>query len=154
MKVLLVHGNTSESQLKEIRSWLEAEGCEIASAGLTSLSGKTRREAIIEIVDECDVLALLVDVDFPVDGIENVVMAANAKGKEIVSVQLGSSPIHIKAFEKYGSASVPFKQNLIIAAVCKHNPAWLDEDGHPRTDQDMEHHKCKKPIQGKKNEAA
>jgi hypothetical protein len=95
----------------------------------------------------------LVGAGMPLQEVQLGVLAANATGKEIVSVQLGAH-ISIDAFEKYGSASVPFKQNLIVEAVCKHNPGWFDEKGSPRDDQDMEHYKCKKPNPGNKNAAA
>lgn len=153
MKVLLVHSGASESKLKEVRLWLEAEGCAVIIFDLSRSGKKALRKSLTELIAECDVVVFLVDADIPVEEVQLGVTAANAKGKEIVCVQLGAR-ISIDAIEKYGSASVPFKQNLIVAAVCKHSPAWVDEDGSPREDQDMEHHKCKKPNPGNNNAAA
>lgn len=153
MKVLLVHSGTSEPKLKEVRLLLEAEGCEIIVFDLNKSSKQTRRRSLTELIAECDVVVFLLDADLPLEEVQLAVIAANAKGKEIVSVQLGAR-ISVDAFEKYGSASVPFKHNLIVGAVCRHIPAWFDEDGSPREEQDMEHHKCKKPNPGGKSAAA
>lgn len=151
MRVVLAHSGAYEPQLKQARIWLETEGCDIAVVDLNK--SQKQQRSLTESIAECDLVVFLMDADIPLEEVRLGVLAANAKGKEIVSVQLGAR-ITIDAFEKYGSASVPFKQNLIIAAVCKHNPAWFDENGAPREDQDMEHHKCKKPGPGSTNAAA
>lgn len=153
MQVLLAHSGKSDSKLKEARSWLETEGCTVVIFDLANSSKQSLQKSLTELIAECDVVVFLVDAEIPLNAVQLGAMAANAKGKEIVSVQLGAQ-ISVDAFEKFGSASVPFKQNLVVSSVCKHDPAWFDEDGTPRDDQEMEHHKCKKPNPGSRNAAA
>lgn len=153
MKALLVHSGACKNELEECRRWLEAEGCEVAVFDLNESSRLTRGKALTDLIAECDVVVFLVDDKLPLEEVQLGVLAANAKGSEIVSVQLGAK-ISTDVFEKYGSASVPFKQNLIVGAVCRHQPSWTDDDGNPREDQDLEHHKCKKQNPSKSNAAA
>lgn len=153
MKALVVHGGSCENELKQLRRWLEAEGCEVGIFDLKTSSKRTRQESLASTIADFDTLICLVDSETPLEEIQLGVMAANAKGKEVVCVQLGG-PVSIEALEKYGSASIPFKQNLIVSAVCHEAFAWTDEEGDPREDQDMEHHKCKKKKPKDKNAAA
>ena len=153
MKVLIVHGGNCEVELKQARQWLEVERCEVAVFDFADSGTETRRSSLTELIGDCDSLVFLVGPALPLGEVQLAVLAANSKGKEVISVQLGTK-IPIEAFEKYGSASVPFKQNLLVGAVCRNQFLWTDEDGALREDQEMEHHKCKKQKTGGKDAAA
>jgi hypothetical protein len=148
MKVLIVHSGNCDDELRQARMWLEAEGCEGIVFDLKDSGWDTRQKSLTEIIAECDVAIFLVNSEMPLDEIQLGVVTASAMGKKIVGVQLGVK-ISIEAFEKYGSASIPFKQNLLVGAVCGDQFAWTDEEGNPRDDQDMEYHKCRKSSGGK-----
>jgi hypothetical protein len=85
----------------------------------------------------------LLDGQISIDEVRTAASVAHAKGKAIVGVRLGASA-PMDELEKYGFGSMPFKRNLIVSAVCRHDPVWMNDEGEPRDDQDMDHHKCKK----------
>jgi hypothetical protein len=153
MKVLLLHGRSCDNELKSTRLWLEAEGCEVVIFDLHSSFDALQKKAVTELAQECDTLVFLVNSDLPLDEVQVLVLAANAKGKKVVSVQLGAS-VSIDVFEKYGCASVPLKRALIVGAVCEDRYAWIDDDGEPREEPETERHKCKKKKLTEKNAAA
>jgi hypothetical protein len=149
MKVLVLHGGSCVAELGQLRRWLEAEECEVAVFDLDTLGGVPQQGSVTELAAECDATVLLVNRDLPLAEVQAAVLAAHAKGKKIISVQLGE-PIYSEGFEKYGFASIPLKQNLVVGAVCNDLYAWLDDDEQPREEPDTERHKCKK----QKNAAA
>jgi len=143
MKVLVLHGGSCVDELGQLRGWLEAEGCEVAVFDLDNLGGAPQQRSVTELAAECDATVLLVNRDLPLPEMQAAVLAAHAKGKKLVSVQLGER-IFSEAFEKYGFASIPLKQNLVVGTVCDDLPGWLDDDEQPREEPDTERHKCKK----------
>jgi hypothetical protein len=153
MKILVLHGGSCADELKRLRLWLEPEECEVVIFDDLKNSPSAPQKAITELIAECDVVIFFVNSDLPLGEVQVAVLAAHAKGKRIISVQLGPH-ISIEAFEKYGSASIPFKQNLIVGAVCEDRYAWIDDDGQPREEPDTERHKCKKQNPTKTNAAA
>ncbi|MGE3990147.1 hypothetical protein [Pseudorhodoplanes sp.] len=149
MKVLLVHSGSCENELKNTRGWLEAEDCEVVIFDLTESGRRVRGEALTDLIAECDAVVFMVDAALPLEEVQVAVLAANALGKKVISVQLDAT-ILAEVFDRYGSSSIPFKHHMIVGAVCGDQFEWIDEHGDRREDQDMEHHKCKK----KKNAAA
>jgi NADPH:quinone reductase-like Zn-dependent oxidoreductase len=153
MRVLVLHGDSSSDEVNQLRLWLEAEGCELVIFVFDSSGGKSQEKALSELIAECDIVTLLLTSDLPLSEVQVAVLAAHSKGKKVIGVQLGQN-ISIEVLEKYGSASIPLKQNLIVGAVCEDHGDWIDDDGQPREEPETERHKCKKQRPAKKNAAA
>ena len=153
MKVLLVHGGSCESELKQVRAWLEAENCEIAIFDLSGSGSVAEQHALTESVNASDAVTFLVNPKLPTEDVQIAVLAAVIRGKPVTSIQLGE-PIPLEALEKYGSGSVPLKHNLVVATVCRNAPEWRDQEEELREEPETERHKCKKQKPKKRNAAA
>jgi hypothetical protein len=125
----------------------------VVQSVLSYSSNSRQAEALTELIAECDTVIFLANSQLSLPDVHVAALAANAKGKKIVNVQLGES-IVVEAFEKYGCASVPLNCRMIIDAVCGDRFAWVDDDGELRAEPETERHKCKKQRPGNKNEAA
>jgi hypothetical protein len=143
MKVLLVHSGASPDELKQIRLWLEAVECQIDVFDLFQRHNDDQTKSLVQFVTECEAVVFLADQNLPIDEMQIAVLAANARGKKIISVRLSGKALP-DAFEKYGSASVGFVRSLIVGAVRDDSYVWIDEDGESREEPETERHKCKK----------
>jgi hypothetical protein len=150
MKVLILHGGSCESELRQLRQWLEAEACDVIILDLDS-TVKSQASSLTELIADADAVTILVNPELPLAEVQIAILAANSKGKKIIAVKLIES-IVIDALEKYGSSSVPLSRQQVVEAVCDDRFAWTDEDGSPREEPETERHKCKKPAN--KNAAA
>jgi hypothetical protein len=153
MKVVTLHGGSCNEQLRTVHEWLESSECEVVIFGLSDLPNGQEAGALTELIAECDAVVFLTNSDIPLAEVHVAVMAANARGKTIVNVQLGG-PTVVEAFEKYGSASVPFNRKMVVDAVCGDRFAWTNSDGEQREQPETERHKCKKRKAGDRDEAA
>lgn len=144
MRVLLVHGGSCERELRQTRISLEAQDCQVVILDVDpKASAEKRRDLIKPLVDQCDAVVFLINSNLPPADVQICVLAAKVKGKKTVGVQVtGAAPV--EAFEKFGSALIPFVQETIVAAVCGDYIEWANEKGEHRPEPDTERHVCKK----------
>jgi hypothetical protein len=145
MRVLLINDGSCEQELRQARAWLEAQECEAVILDVGNASEENRKSSITSLVDQCDVVVLFLTSSLQIIDVQISVLAAKAKGKKIVGIQLSGSAT-TDEFEKFGSALLQFDQKKLIAAVCGDYAEWTDDEGDPRPEPETERHKCKKPT--------
>jgi hypothetical protein len=149
MRALLVHGGSCDRELRQIRLSLEAQDCQVVILDVESTAAdEKRRKAITALVEECDVVVIMIDVNLPLVDVQISVLAAKVKGKKIVGIQLTGATA-VELLEKFGTALIPFAQEKfaqekIVAAVCGEYVEWANEKGEPRPQPETERHVCKK----------
>jgi hypothetical protein len=144
MRVLLVHGGSCESEVRQTRLLLEAQDCQVVILDTDpAVNDDDRQKSITSLADKCDVVVLMVDASLPLIEAQISILAAKAKGKKIVGIQLSGAGI-AGVFEKFGSALIPFVQEKIVATVCGDYVEWANEKGELRPEPDTERHVCKK----------
>ena len=144
MRVLLLHGGSCEQEARQTRILLEAQDCQVVILDADpAVRDDERKKSITSLADTCDVIVLMVDASLPPIEAQISILAAKAKGKKVVGIQLDGAGI-AGVFEKFGSALIPFVQEKIVATICGDYVEWANEKGEPRPEPDTERHVCKK----------
>jgi hypothetical protein len=144
MRVLLLHGGACDRELRQTRLILEGQDCRVDILDVDPAATEAnRRRSIIPFVDNCDAVVYLIDKSLPAVDVQITTLAAKAKGKKIVGIQLDDTRI-AEVFEKFAFALIPFVQEKILAVVCGDYVEWINEKGEPRAAPDTERHVCKK----------